>query len=183
MNPAVVGLAGRIGSGKSSVSEALVQSLGWRCASFGEYVRSVARIRGLGENREALQELGASLVARDVEDFCNRVLESSGWSTGSPLIIQGVRHYEVVQTLRNLVSPLRLFVVYLQTDTQTRMTRLDARGDVDIERVRQLDRHSTEIQVAATLADAADLRVDADGAPIEIAAAIISGIERLCGAT
>lgn len=45
MKPMVLGLAGRKGSGKSTLGKAIAEELGWPYASFGTCVRSVAAQR------------------------------------------------------------------------------------------------------------------------------------------
>src|SRR3982751_2032964 len=71
----VVSFAGRIGSGKSSVSNVLAEALGWPRAGFGDYLRDELRRRG-GDmaSRQALQDLGQSFVEVDPEAFCRSVL-------------------------------------------------------------------------------------------------------------
>src|SRR5207237_1082407 len=87
MKPLVMALSGRIGSGKTTVSTEVARRLGWVRTSFGDYVRSLARSRGLDDSRETLQPLGASVLNEGVEPFCRAVLAQAGWTSGTPVVI------------------------------------------------------------------------------------------------
>src|SRR5438105_3821546 len=114
MKSVVLGVAGKIASGKSTLSTAFAETVGWPHASFGDYVRSVAREQGLDpSNRETLQKIGASLVDRDCEAFCRDVLAEADWKPGQPLVIEGIRHAEVKDALERLVSPSKFVLTYL----------------------------------------------------------------------
>lgn len=178
MKPAAIGLSGRIGTGKSAVAEALGQSVGWSRASFGDYVRSVADEQGLGQTRDVLQELGAFLVAQDITGLCQKVLRQSGWGPGHPVIIDGIRHYSVLQTLRQLVSPLRLFLVYLEASDVDRRARLMARESGIVAKLEKFDSDSTEVEVTK-LAQIADLKMKASDHPTQVAAMILEQLEAI----
>jgi dephospho-CoA kinase len=77
MKPIVVGFAGSIASGKSTLSIEVASSLEWQRVSFGDYVRTVAQSQGLGDSREMLQAVGASLINQGMEQFCKAVLYSA----------------------------------------------------------------------------------------------------------
>src|SRR5687768_882062 len=105
MNPQIVCVAGGIGSGKTELSKALVAKLGWRRAAFGDYVRTVAHDRGLGDERDVLQQLGETLLKQDAAGFCRAVLANAEWRQGEPLVLEGVRHAEVLELIRTIVAP------------------------------------------------------------------------------
>src|SRR5262249_10188002 len=125
LEPIVLALSGKIGSGKTTLSQELADALGWRRASFGEYVRAYAKSQGLDEkSRDVLQAVGQSLVEKDVVDFCRSVLAHFGWTSGEPLVIDGVRHAAVVDALRQIVAPLDLRVVFVDINEKTRLKRI-----------------------------------------------------------
>lgn len=82
MSDCVVGFAGKMGSGKTTISSLTAQTLGWARVGFGDYVRSVARQRGLDASRGTLQALGESLLADGSEGFCRDVLAQTDWRLG-----------------------------------------------------------------------------------------------------
>jgi dephospho-CoA kinase len=158
--PLVLAFAGRIASGKSTLSAGVAQVLGWPRVSFGDYVRQVARHRGLKESRTVLQELGAALIAQGWETFCNTVLGQAAWKPGQPLIIDGIRHAEALAVLRQLVTPSELRLVFITVDEPTRTTRLRQRESPDGETMQRIEEHTTEAQVGTVLPGIADFLVD-----------------------
>jgi dephospho-CoA kinase len=156
----VLGFAGKIASGKSAVSRKVADALGWPYVSFGNYVRTIARQRGLDESRRTLQNIGASLVSDNFEQFCWSVLGQADWNPGQPLVIDGVRHIEIVETLRRIISPSTLRIIYIEVDEDVRETRLSEEGIWDSEQLRRIETHSTEVQVQSVLPETADLIVD-----------------------
>jgi len=178
LEPLVLGFAGKIGSGKSTVSAEVARTLGWSRASFGDYLRTVAKSNGFGESREVLQELGASLVEKGVEEFCRAVLAHYQWNAGEPLVVDGIRHAEVVEALRRLVAPLELRVVFLDVDDNTRRARL--RGiDEDIPKKLELvEAHSTEEQANERLPALADLRLPGDKPVQQLVSTVVNWVHQ-----
>jgi transcriptional regulator with XRE-family HTH domain/dephospho-CoA kinase/Zn-dependent peptidase ImmA (M78 family) len=165
LEPQVLAFSGKIGSGKSTLSQEVAHALQWKRASFGDYVRTVAKSEGLEPSRDVLQELGASL-AKKPEEFCRAMLAHYGWQSGEPLVIDGVRHKEILDALRRIVAPLEVRVVYLAIDDQKRHERLMQEDQIDEKKLGQVEAHSTEKQVMDVLPKIADLTVSAER-PIE----------------
>jgi dephospho-CoA kinase len=157
----VVAFAGKIGSGKTTISTAVSQALGCKRASFGDYVRHVVSSRGLEPTRSVLQRVGTEILEDDALEFCTSVLTFSGWSRGESLVIDGLRHSETIPLLNRLVSPARLRIVYLEIDERSRVKRLGIREEAQALALRATDAHSSEQQVATTLHGIADVIIDA----------------------
>jgi len=155
--PIVLGLAGKIASGKSTLSASFAKEVGWPYVSFGDYVRSVARQRGLDDSqREILQQIGASLVEQDCEGFCRAVLRQAPWQPGEPLVIDGIRHLQVKQVLEKIVAPSDFILTYISVDEQIRRQRLHNEGIDDPARIERIESASTEEQVKVELPRVAD---------------------------
>jgi len=155
----VIGLSGRLGSGKSSLASVLSEQSRWPKAGFGDYLRHLAEQRGLGIDRRALQQLGEEQIAQGWDAFCSDVLEHFGWRSGAGLVVDGIRHAEAVRTLNALIRPQEVFLVHLAVDEEIRQVRLASR-DGDLTRMEEIERHSTEAQVRDTLPEAAHLIVN-----------------------
>lgn len=156
----VFALSGAIGSGKTSVSRALSVELGWPRCAFGDQVRSEARMRGLDPSqRDVLQELGKELVACDPEAFCRATLDQAG-GQGMSLVLDGVRHIEILEIVRRVVEPAPVVLVYLDVIKSQREARLASAGRDQEKSLIELDRHSTECQVRDRIREAADLVID-----------------------
>ena len=157
---AVLAFAGRMGSGKTTLTTALAEALGCRRASFGDYVRHVVKARGIEQTRENLQKIGTQLLEEDRLAFCNSVLLHSGWKPGDTLVLDGLRHAETFAWIRQLVCPLLLKIVYLEIDDDIRLKRLEARGEGEGRSLDLAEAHSSEQQVTSILAGQADLTID-----------------------
>ncbi len=160
MTPLLLAFAGSIGSGKSTLAQAVGDILGWPVVSFGDYVRRVAVQRGSGESRAALQAVGEALIAEGWPTFCAAVLTQGSWTAGQPLIVDGIRHSEAVETLQRLVTPLPVRLVVIDVAVTTRTARIQNRGREVVADLAQIENHSTEIQVRNRLPQMADLHVD-----------------------
>jgi dephospho-CoA kinase len=160
MKPTVLAFSGSIASGKSTLSGEVAEALQWSRVSFGDYVRSVARNQGLAESREVLQAIRADLVERDIEGFCRAVLAQANWQPGQPIVIDGIRHTEVLDSLRQIVAPTALYLIFVTVDEATRSARLLEREATSLEKHQYLEQDSTERQVKFDLAHLSDLIID-----------------------
>ena len=174
MTSLIVAFAGTTASGKSTISTALAERLGWKRAGFGDYVRQIARERGVAQSIENLQDLGAELVAEGAEQFCRGVLEAVNWRAGEPVVVDGVRHLEVLATLRGLTAPSKIVLVFVTVGNAERFARLKERGINDTSRLARIESHSAERQVRDVLRSAADLVVDGSD-PLDRTVATILG--------
>jgi dephospho-CoA kinase len=159
----VLAVAGRIAAGKTTVSSLLSDRLRWPQASFGAFVRAKASEQGIAEDREHLQALGEELIATlGWQDFCQQTLALAGLDqTTVPCVIEGVRHVEAVEALRELFAPSQVGLIYLELDDAQQASRLP--GTVAGGRVAAWEKHSTEADVLGPLRDLADLVVASDG--------------------
>jgi dephospho-CoA kinase len=173
----VLCLSGRIAAGKSTLSRQLHERLGWPTASFGEYVRSEASRRGLGSQRETLQNLGAELIeAHGWQEFCRRTLAHASVSTDdAPVLVEGVRHAPALAALRILYAPTPVRLVHVLSSEEQRQARLRDRG-VSRLRADAWTAHSTEHDVAVRLPELADLAVSADDSAVDVVLAWLGRI-------
>jgi dephospho-CoA kinase len=159
MSANILGFSGSIGSGKSTLSTELSKVLNYRYASFGNYVRKTATKMGyMAASRTQLQEVGEMLVRNDAWSFCQSVLQDAEWTQGEGLIIDGIRHLNILKILREICSPQKLFLIYIAVDENIRQERVVGRGR-DKELVLAM-KHSTELQVKEILRLQADLILD-----------------------
>jgi hypothetical protein len=122
-------------------------------------VRTIATQNGLPAVRETLQAVGESLVRTNVEQFCSAVLGQVVWKPGDALIIDGIRHLEVLQVLKQLVLPAQLKLLYVEVAITERRRRL-----IDSEKtaksLEELEAHSTEHDVTTALKSQADVIIE-----------------------
>lgn len=167
MTKIVIGIAGRIATGKSSFVRSVASRINADVVSFGDYVREQALATGLDpDSRETLQSLGEQLK-RDLgdEEFVRQVINQA--SGARHVVVDGVRHVEVATTIERLVLPRRFYLIYLEVDEEVRRMRAEQSRPEDAARLTQLASHSTERQVHdGSLLSRAALVLDAAG-PIE----------------
>ncbi|MGI8397443.1 AAA family ATPase [Agrobacterium deltaense] len=157
----VVCFSGKIGSGKSSVISELSRSLRWKQAGFGQFVRQEIVRRGDDpHSREALQDFGQRSVEADPEAFCHGLLKSANYRPGEDLLVDGVRHVKIFETLQAIISPASVRLVHLSLTDDAQQVRVDRRTDsADLNRARG---HAVEAELISDLPQRADLIVNAD---------------------
>jgi dephospho-CoA kinase len=157
---AVIVVSGRIASGKTTFAENLAEKLRLTRTGFGDEVKARARANGLPETREVLQEIGAELVESHAEEFCQAVLRRGNFVAGCGIVIDGIRHVEILDLLRRLVLPQPLFHIHIASPDELRKSRLQERDRRGEAALAVADSHSTEIQVGDKLPAIADLTLD-----------------------
>ena len=155
----IVTFAGGRGSGKSTLSAELSRRLGYARVSFGDYVRGEAHRRGLTSRDEVLQSIGEELVSAGPTTFARNVLSTVVWDANGVLLVDGVRHKEILEAIRSIAAPTPVKLVFVNVDKEQRKERLSVRGD-DGRQFDKLEAASTEVQVAGVLPKLADLVVD-----------------------
>lgn len=161
----VQAFCGGIASGKSTLSKSVAQQLGCKRVSFGDYVRKVARERGLDDlSVPVLQVIGQDMVRNHLEQFCRNILEEADWAHGQSLVLDGLRHVEVAEKLRGFVAPTRLVIICIDANRLLREKRLLERAqespNADKTSLDRLDGHAMEEQSSTILRESADLVVE-----------------------
>jgi len=159
----IVGIAGKIASGKSTLARAVAGRLKARRLGFGDYVRSIAESRGLDpSDRKVLQTIGQDLVTENPSAFVSGVLSFAGYTPPENIVFDGVRHWAIWQEIQALAAQTHdtAYLVFLDMPEEMRRQRLVARS-LDRETVDAFDRHANEADLGARLRQAADLTLDA----------------------
>lgn len=158
--------AGRRKSGKTTLSKALSDEIGWKRISFGDYIRNEAKKNQdysslpNKEQKKYLQVLGEKLINEGPEKFCQKFLKFNNWNKEENLIIDGVRHKEILQKL--IKFSLAVFLIYIKVeDEEIRRRILEGGGsEEDFHQYLETEQHSTESQVIDTLHLYADKVLD-----------------------
>lgn len=146
----VIAIAGGRGAGKRTISKLLVSRLAAKRASFGEYLRGEARRVAIMPFIEGLQNLGQRLVSTEPASFVEMVLRAADWDRTGILVIDGIRHIEILDTLRSLLSPIPVQLVLISVASPFRKKRLEGRGE-NVTDFEQLDAAETEVQIFGLL--------------------------------
>lgn len=173
----LVCFSGQIGSGKSSVSTAIAEALGWSYTGFGDYLRAeIERTGGDSASREALQDLGQRLVEADAEGFCRSVLASGGFNKGENFLLDGVRHVDIFRILTRIVAPSSARLLFLSVDEIQRLDRVAGRSDKD-DFARAVG-HRVEAELGNDLPALADAIINASQSFQDVVSACLAAIKK-----
>ena len=159
MNPAVLAIAGPIGSGKTTTATLLARQLGWPQAGYGDTIRAIAAARGLPASRGILQQFGAELTGTGWDTFTRLVLQHARWAPGQPLILDGLRHLPAA-ALRKAITPLPGIIIYLDLPASIALSRARHRDHITGQPGGGHASHAIELGLPA-VRDHADLIVQA----------------------
>ena len=118
MTGLVLCFSGRIGSGKTSVSRLIADSVNGSWTGFGDFIRAHAEAESLDSaSREILQDLGQRLLSTHGPRWlCEQVIARTNWSGSGVLVVDGVRHVDVADCIKELVSPTRALFIHLELE-------------------------------------------------------------------
>ena len=154
----IIAFSGGIKSGKTAISQNIASKLKWNRVSFGDYIRNIAKEKDLTPSREILQQIGEEVIKQGLKKFCKNVLDMAQWENGENLIIDGIRHKEIFEIIKKITNPSNIYLIYISLDVKEREKRIDE--TLEINKLKNYDQHSTEIQVISTLSNISDLIVD-----------------------
>lgn len=158
----IVGIAGRIASGKSTLARALAGKYSFKLISFGNYVRQEAQAQGLDvSDRQVLQEFGQFLVEESATSFVHGVFHRASYKPEDRVVLDGVRHEsvwdEIVAFGSSHRSPVAL--IFLEMAEEERRRRLTTRG-LSLDEALAQDQHKSELDVDARLSSKASIHID-----------------------
>lgn len=157
----VVCFSGGIASGKTTLATAVADHLGLTVATFGGFVRGVARTRGIAEQRAELQALGEALIAEmGWGAFCSAVLDAAAWSVGGSIVVDGIRHVAAFEAVKSLVVPVPARLIFVDVQREVRQARAAESRTGEGGNLAKADAHSTERDVHGALCERADLVLD-----------------------
>jgi cytidylate kinase len=116
----LVGIAGRPGSGKTTVARAVAPKIAARVLSFGHFFRGLA-----GDSN--VQDFGANYIAsRSSAAVVEEFLDFYGVAAGEPVIVEGVRHVAIWKALAARAQSA--FLIYLHAEQRVLEHRIDIRS-------------------------------------------------------
>lgn len=126
ISPPIVGLAGPIGSGKSSLAGFLRDKHGFGYVRYSQVLEDMLRVKGKPVTRETLQEFGEEIFrtigGRGLTEMVIQRIPS-----GRPAVVDGIRHLDDSDTLRRTFDG-RFTLVYLDSSGDDRFHRIQARN-------------------------------------------------------
>ena len=157
--PVVLGIAGRIGSGKTTLSNALSHYLGWKSVNLGDYLRTLAGHDFKGSRGE-LQEIGARVLNQPLPLVCQNILDYAGWHHGDGLILDGLRKADVIREFKRVVAPTRFLLTYVEVQGGIREARYHQRVASQGSDLSEVETHHMEQEAVTILRDIADIIIE-----------------------
>jgi dephospho-CoA kinase len=160
----VIGLVGRIGSGKTAVSEYLQEKYGAREHRFSQILMDILDRLYLPHERANLQNLGKNLRAELGENvIVNAFRQDLERDTSEILIVDGIRYENEVELLKEKNGVL-LFVTASPEARYERAVKRGEKGEATItfEQFLESEKAETEKHIEA-IKDSADYNIDNSG--------------------
>lgn len=146
----VVGVTGRMGSGKTAIARQLAELLG---SQYLRYSQILAEwFQADPSDKARLQEVGADVMSGDGQRELNRRLIGR-LESGRDAVVDGLRHPIDFESLRAEFG-LRFFLVFVDTPDELRYERLLKRFDTYAS-FRDADSRSVESHIDSLRTDAA----------------------------
>ncbi len=120
----IIGISGRICSGKTYLANIIANKLHLPVASFGGYLRDYCEINNILINRKTLQDFGENFIQNDSEQFLIEVIDHFIGDHDS-IIIEGIRHKSILKIIKTLSKSST--AIFVDMDQNTRYKRFCSR--------------------------------------------------------
>lgn len=159
LQPMIICITGRIGSGKTTVGQALAKELCCNQHSISNFLKHSLENHGnLYPSRNDLQDEGEKYIKYGWNRFCHDFLKFISWDRSQPVVIDGIRHIEFIKTLSIFAFPLPVYVVYLSAGEDTVARNIQIRGYETINSNRLAEGNLGKIKELSNVAICADAR-------------------------
>ncbi|MCX6694892.1 MAG: AAA family ATPase, partial [Candidatus Altiarchaeota archaeon] len=165
----IIGLIGRIGSGKTAVADHIVGRHGARYLRFSDVLRDILHRVHQPNTRENLQNLGLALRKTFGDGVLADIMEKDVMISESRIIVvDGIRYDDEFDMVKRIGGK----VVYVTAPEKVRYERTLVRGtrgegDISLEQFKASGSRETERQIDS-LGARADYRIDNDGSLEEL---------------
>ncbi len=123
----IVGIAGKMASGKGRVGEYLMRLYDVDKVKTSYFFREVLNIFDIPESRENLQKLSTFMRSTYGENILARALVKHAQKMAKPIVIvDGVRRYTDIENLKKLPN---FFLIYVDADQKIRYERYIKRNE------------------------------------------------------
>ncbi len=122
----VIGISGKIGSGKSSAAEYIAKKFSAPVLKFSDVLLEILRLLSLPEERENFQRLGKALREAFGEDIIARALRTKIEKMNSKaIVLDGVRYKSEAEFVKSFPQG---YLIYIQAEPEVRYSRVVKRA-------------------------------------------------------
>ena len=157
----IIGICGRICSGKSYVADLIASEFSFPVASFGSYLKFYCEKNNLPTDRKYLQNLGQNFAEKEPIQFVINVIDHFIGNRNA-IIIEGIRHHSIFEIINTLSE--NTMSIFVDADQETRYNRYVQRKK-NSDKLKtpsqfiKLDNHPVEIEIES-LKPLCDIVVD-----------------------
>jgi len=139
----IIGISGKIGSGKTEVSKYVSGRYGLRYISTSEMLKSILIANGQSIKRENLQKVGGDLInAIGGRGFMCVLIQNL---PNGDYVIDSIRHLEALRYMRERYKE-EFILIYVEASSETRFSRKMGQFR-DMEFFNKSEKESTEIEI------------------------------------
>jgi dephospho-CoA kinase len=170
----IIGLSGKIGSGKSTAADYLEKTYGFEVLSTRRFLLAVLKSKGKEGSRSNLQQLGGELIrVAGGGGFVAMMLE---FLPKENYVLDAIRHADAIQYLRATYGRSYLHIHLVPPDETRRSRVLDSgRSEQSLARLKEAETASTEKGNEA-MRRAADFVIKNNGSATELH----SDLDQIC---
>lgn len=126
----IIGIGGKIGSGKTFWRNKISEHFNCRGISFSDWLRQIAKDRCIENiDRNILQNIGAEVLQKGYGFITSEILQYASWNSKSMLVIDGIRDIEFYKYLIKSVYPNEGMLFYVKVDENIRLKRINNRNE------------------------------------------------------
>ena len=141
----IIGIAGKMGSGKTSLAKKLALLANGNLISFGAFIKKEAKTYNISPLRKNLQNFGERLIETlGYELFVKKSLNLDNFNSDL-LIIDGIRHLGVWKEILNYSN--NCYLIFLDIPEKIRIKRLINRENLNRDEILGQMNHKMEINI------------------------------------
>jgi len=149
-------IAGKIGSGKTTIGKELANTLSYSHCSFSDFLKKELAKAKIEATRENLQKIGVDYINNKIDYFAEQVLKDCNYCETKSVVIDGLRHMQMLNVMQNTIGSGNVLLIYVDADEPELLARVMARdGLCGIEVLRQsedlTEKNHEELKAAADL--------------------------------
>lgn len=130
---AIIGIGGKIGSGKTFWRNKISEYFECNSISFSDWLKQIAKDKGIENiDRYILQDIGAEVLHKGYDFITKEILQYASWDSDSILVIDGIRDIGFYNYLKNFIYPNEGILLYIKVEEKIRQKRINDRSEYSI---------------------------------------------------